>query len=130
MIKRASSGRTVFETIIILVFVGILLGIAVNKFLQNALSAKESLLQSELTNIRTSVKLYKLINGKYPENLQELTEKEYMRAYSENTVIKGRYLISHAMDEDGAPLDPFGGNYYYNNNTGEVKSLTKGYNDW
>lgn len=140
MSKRVQSGRTSFETILIIVMISIFLIISVNKFMSNVLVAKESLLRSELTNIRMSIELYRLLNGKYPISLSELTKSEYMQPYSNDTVIKNqvvskgmiknKYLQTHSVDEDGQPLDPFDKRYYYNKDTGEIKSLTKGYDSW
>jgi len=130
MMRKSSSGRTLFETVIILSLVGIFIGVAINRFMADVLEAKESLLHSELINIRMSVELYKVINGKYPENLGELTKSNYMQTFSEDTIINKKYLKTTAATENGTPLDPFGKEYFYNKNTGEIKCLTKGYEGW
>jgi general secretion pathway protein G len=124
------SGRTVFETVIILSLLGILLVVAINRFLKHERAAKETILHGELANIRTSIRLYEVINGKFPESLEELTKGEYLQAYDEDTVIKGKYLKMKAVDESGVPLDPFGNKYGYDKKTGKIKCLTRGYEGW
>ncbi len=130
MKNRSLNGRTTFETILILILVSIFLIVGIDRFLQNVTAAKESLLSSELINIRMSVMLYKVLNGKYPESLYNLTTEDYLQPYSSNSVINDKYLKTNAVSESGTPLDPFGNEYGYSSATGEVNCLTKGYEDW
>ena len=130
MIYKSKNGRTSFETLIILVLVGIFLSIAINRFMANTLAAKEALLVSELTNIRTSIRLYNILNKKYPNSLAELVKKDYLQAYSDDTIIQGKYLQTNSVNETGSPLDPFGMEYHYDSETGLIKCLTKGYETW
>ncbi|MFC1855794.1 type II secretion system protein GspG [Thermodesulfobacteriota bacterium] len=125
-----SAGGSAFETVIILSLVGIFLVFAISRFMQNVKYAKEIILQGELVNIRTSIKLYKMLNSKYPESLEEMTQNDYIMPYSEDSIIEGTYLIPNAVDENGIPLDPFGNKYGYNRENGEIKCLTKGYKGW
>jgi len=144
MKRKASAGWSVLEMMVVMIFIGILVSVAITRFMQGSIKAKEALLRSELTNVRLSIALYELINGKFPESLAELEEKEYMKSYSdgktkinvdgeyvENTVvIKGDYLKATAVDSSGTPLDPFGMKYSYNKDNGKIKCLTKGYEGW
>ena len=93
-------------------------------------------LRSELANIRSSIKLFKMLNGHNPGNLSELTEKEIMlparigsNLYS-GSIFNRKYLVPNAVDQKGHILDAFGNRFQYNPVNAEVKASTKGYEDW
>ncbi len=142
-VYRKKNGGTTVETIAILILLFIFLIIAINQFMQNTVVTKESLLRGELVNIRMSIKLYKLLNSEYPESLQTLTDSGFIQPYytinginikdkelKPAIAIKDKYLSNTAVDDAGVPLDPFGNNYSYDKKTGEINSLTKGYESW
>ncbi|MBI5875376.1 MAG: hypothetical protein HZB81_05980, partial [Deltaproteobacteria bacterium] len=64
-----NKGRTVFETLLALIIIGILIVGAIT-YLQRATKVvKEYAMISELGNIRTSVLLYFVINKRFPDSL-------------------------------------------------------------
>ena len=93
-------------------------------------------LRSELANIRSSIKLFKMLNGRNPRSLTELIDKEIMLParigsdrYS-SSIFDRKYLVPNAVDQKGHILDAFGNRFQYNPVNAEVKASTKGYEDW
>lgn len=78
---RGQEGIAVIEALIGFCLIGILIGVLIPRFQQVTRVARESALKSELANIRTSIKLYKMLNGRNPDSLKELIDKENSAAW-------------------------------------------------
>jgi type II secretory pathway pseudopilin PulG len=129
-------GLTIVETLITLCLIGALIGVVVPKYQRMAREAQESALKAGLTNIRLSIKLFKMLNGRNPRDLGELTERDWMLParigadpYT-GSIFKQKYLITQARDAKGNILDAFGNPFSYDAAGGEVKSTTRGYETW
>ncbi len=130
-------GLTTIEAVVSLCLIGILIGVVIPKYKRVAHVAQETALKAGLTNIRTSIKLFKMLNGRNPRSLNELIEQNVMLParigkgpYSGPVFFNQKYLEMEAIDSQGYLLDPFGNHYTYDAIQGEVKSSTKGYEAW
>ncbi len=130
-------GLTTVEAVVSLCLIGILIGVIIPKYKRMAHAAQETALKTGLTNIRTSIKLFKLLNGRNPRSLNELIEQNVMLParigkgpYSGPVFFNQKYLKMEAVDTQGYLLDPFGNHYTYDAILGEVKSSTEGYDAW
>ena len=140
MVVRLYSGRqrglTILDTIITLCLIGILIGVVIPKYQRLAQDAQEAALKTGLANIRTSIRLFKMLNSRNPRSLRELIEKEVMMPARIGTdpytgsIFKQKYLMEQSMDTRGNILDSFGNPFVYNSDRGEVRSSTKGYENW
>jgi type II secretory pathway pseudopilin PulG len=129
-------GLTILDTLIVLCLIGILIGVVIPKYQRVAREAQESALKAELSSIRTSIKLFRLLNGRNPERLQELLEKQVMipaqigaDPYT-GSIFNQKYLMQQAVDAQGHILDSFGNPYSYDAVQGEVRATTKGFEMW
>lgn len=134
---RGDRGLTVIDALISLCLIGILIGVVLPKYQQAAREAQEAALKMGLTNIRTSIRLFRMLNERNPRSLKELIEMDVLLpARSGRDPASGplfldeKYLIRQAQDAEGHLLDAFGNRYVYNPVRGEVKSATKGYESW
>lgn len=59
--------------------VGILASIAVPNYRWGIIKAKEAVLREDLYNLRTTIDNFYADQGKYPDALQELVDKKYLR---------------------------------------------------
>lgn len=84
-------------------------------------SEKEIAMIHELNQMRAAVRLYKKTHQKNPASLMSAMSVNY--AFS-----APRWTI--AMNQKGMLIDPFGGHYAYNANSGWVRSGTKKYSAW
>lgn len=129
-------GFVLLEAVIALCVAGVLFGVVVVKYRQVAQAAQETAVKAELTNIRTSIQLFKMLKGRNPKDLKELIEKNVMLParigpgpYS-GSIFQRKYLMANAVDSHGNVLDAFGNYFCYNPAKGEVKSSSKGCEPW
>jgi len=145
---RNNKGRTVFETLLALIIIGILLVGAITYFQRATKVVKEYALVSELGNIRTSVLLYFVINKKFPDSLKQMVDEKIILPFQDTEAIKKMtgnagitvqtgtiiidrtYLEKMSMDKEGNILDPFGNPYTYDARLGKVSSSTQSYGGW
>src|SRR6266704_4009844 len=79
-------GFTLIELMVVMSIIGILTAIAVPSYLGKITKAREAVLSEDLYNFTTTIDQFAADQGKYPDSLQELVDKNYLR---------------------GIPVDPF-----------------------
>jgi type II secretory pathway pseudopilin PulG len=137
VIRRGSrKGFTSLDALIALCLIGILTGIVIPKYQRVAHEAQKVALKTGLSNIRTSITLFRMLNGRNPDSLHELIEKDVMLPARIGTgpyadsIFKQKYLLPQAIDTKGNMLDSFGNPFLYDSVQAEVRSSTKGYETW
>lgn len=129
-------GFTVIDALITLCLIGVLFGVVVPRYQRVAHEAQVSALKSELANLRTSISLFRLVNGRNPKGLQEMLEKDTMlpgRVGADpytGSVFKEKYLRHQKVDAEGRILDAFGNPFAYDSVRGEARTTTPGYERW
>lgn len=78
MIKR-HSGFTLIELLVVMVLIGLLLSIAVPTYFVHIDHAKETVLHEDLARMRDAIDKFYGDAGIYPESLEELVVKRYLR---------------------------------------------------
>ncbi len=76
---RRRAGFTLIELLVVLGIVALLLTLAVPRFFPSIDSAKETILADNLRNTRTVIEQYYSDTGRYPDSLDQLVEKKYLR---------------------------------------------------
>jgi prepilin-type N-terminal cleavage/methylation domain-containing protein len=82
----AISGFTLIELLIVMAIIGTLLTIAVPRYFHSLEHAREAVLKEDLAILREGIDRYNADLNEYPETLQALADKHYVR---------------------GVPVDPF-----------------------
>lgn len=132
---KDAKGLTIVDAVITLCLIGILIGVVIPKYKRVSREAQETAVRTELANIRTSIRLFKMVNGRYPASLREMIEKKIMMparfggGYA-GSIFKENYLMKNAVDEDGNKVDAYGNPFHYDPQQGEVRASTTGYEDW
>ncbi|TFW28402.1 type II secretion system protein [Massilia horti] len=70
---------TLIELLVVLAIVALLLTLAVPRYFPSVDSAKETILADNLRNTRAVIDQYYSDTGRYPDSLDELVEKKYLR---------------------------------------------------
>lgn len=83
---KGRKGFTLIELMVVVSIIGILVSIAVPQYQRWVIRAKETALSDILNNFRKTIDDYYADHGKYPDTLDELVAKGYLR---------------------GMPVDPF-----------------------
>lgn len=74
-----SKGFTFIEVMVVLAIVALLLTIALPRYFSGLERAKEAVLHQDLVIIRDAIDNYYADNGRYPQSLELLIEKKYLR---------------------------------------------------
>lgn len=78
--RPARRGFTLIELLIVLGIVALLLSLAVPRYFSSIDSTKETILAENLRNVREVIDQYHADRGRYPDSLDQLVEKNYLRA--------------------------------------------------
>ena len=79
LLWKNRQGFTLIELMIVLSIIGILASIAVPSYITGLIKARETVLREDLYNLRSSIDQFNADQGKYPDSLQELIDKKYLR---------------------------------------------------
>jgi len=96
-IRRSRKGFTLIELLVVLAIVASLLTIAVPSYFASLENSKETALRQSLSVMRDAIDHYHADLGKYPDSLQDLVAKRYLRSVpsdpitgqADNWVIEG-----------------------------------------
>lgn len=73
-------GFTLIELLVVLGIVALLLTLAVPRYFPSVDAAKEAMLADNLRTVRETLDKFYGDTGRYPDSLDELVEKKYLRA--------------------------------------------------
>src|ERR1700710_1806223 len=74
------SGFTLVELLVVLAIVALLLGVAAPRYFGSLERSKETVLRDNLFQVRESLDHYYADTGKYPDKLDDLVARHYLRA--------------------------------------------------
>ena len=66
---KEAKGLTIIDTLITLCLIGILIGVVIPRYQRLAREARETAVKTELMNIRTSIRLFNMLNNRNPDSL-------------------------------------------------------------
>ena len=73
------NGFTLIELIVVMAIIGVLLTVAVPRYFHSVDKSKEAVLHQNLQLTREALDKYFGDNGKYPDSLDDLVTKKYLR---------------------------------------------------
>jgi general secretion pathway protein G len=102
-------GFTLIELMVVLTVVGLLLSVAVPRYFHSVERSKEAILRANLVTTRDALDKYVGDTGRFPDALEQLVEKRYLRAlpYDPITDSTSTWVLvpSQRSDRPGAVSD-------------------------
>jgi len=78
-LRKPLAGFTLLELIVVMAIIATLLTLAMPRYFRGVERSREAVLRHDLTAMRDAIDKYFSDHGRYPENLQELAERRYLR---------------------------------------------------
>jgi len=79
MTRRLTSGFTLIELLVVMAIIALLLSIATPRYFNSVDKTKEAVLRQDLSTLRDAIDKYYGDTGKYPDSLDDLVSKKYLR---------------------------------------------------
>jgi general secretion pathway protein G len=113
---------TLIEIMIVIVILGLLASLVVPNLIGQSEQAKEKLVCVQMKSLKNALDSFKIQEGSYPtteEGLKALIQNPNLQKYKNYP--KGGFLGSKKL-----PKDPWGGDYIYINNDGNIDIISLG----
>jgi general secretion pathway protein G len=108
MNRQFGRGFTLIELLVVMAIIGILLTIAVPRYFHSVEKSKEAVLHQNLALTRQALDKYFGDSGKYPESLEDLVTKKYLRSIPYDPITESSIswlIIAPENPENGAVYD-------------------------
>ena len=126
MVTMKTKGFTLIELLVVLGIVALMLTLAVPRYFPSIDKSKEVVLADNLRNVRNVIDQYYGDTGRYPDSLEQLVEKKYLRALPVDPVTDSETTWIIIPPEDGAK----GGVYNIKSGAPGNDRSGKPYADW
>ena len=126
-----AAGFTLVELLIVISLISILAAMGIVQYKNSVVSAKESVLRTDLFRMRDAIDQYYADKGKYPSTLDALVSEGYMRKLPEDPITKSSETwVTEPAEPD--PSNPAGDPGVYNVKSGAQGTALDGtsYSDW
>jgi len=99
--KKTATGFTLIELLVVLGIVALMLTLAVPRYFPSVDKSREVVLADNLRNLRGLIDQYYGDTGRYPDSLDQLVEKKYLRALPRDPVTDSDSTWIIVPPEDG-----------------------------
>ena len=100
--ERRAGGFTLIELLVVMTIIGVLLTIAVPRYFRTVERSKETVLRRDLSVLRDSIDRYFGDLGQYPDALQVLVDRHYIRSVPVDPFTKSSdtWVVTASEDPD------------------------------
>lgn len=106
-VRALKKGFTLIELLVVMAIIATLLSIAVPRYFHSVDKSKEAILMQDLQVMRDAIDKFYGDNGKYPDTLDDLVKKKYLRKLPPDPITE-----STATWVTTPPEDPAKGGVY------------------
>jgi general secretion pathway protein G len=126
MVTMKTKGFTLIELLVVLGIIALMLTLAVPRYFPSADRSKEVVLADNLRSVRQVIDQYYGDTGRYPDSLEQLVEKKYLRSMPFDPIADSDAAWVIIPPEDGAK----GGVYNIKSGAPGNDRGGKAYADW
>lgn len=126
MKTSAARGFTLIELLVVLGIVALLLTLAVPRYFPSIDKSREIVLADNLRNVRAVIDQYYGDTGRYPDSLEQLVEKKYIRSLPVDPITDSASSWIVVPPDDGAK----GGVYSIRSGAPGNDRTGKPYSEW
>jgi general secretion pathway protein G len=126
-----NKGFTLIELMIVITIIGILASIAVPNYRWGIVRAREAVLRETLYTFRTTIDQFYADQGKFPDSLQEMSDKKYIREIPKDPTTNNKeswVIVAPPAPTDGSEVK--GSVYDVHSGSNLVGSNGIPYNEW
>jgi general secretion pathway protein G len=108
MLKKTKDGFTLIELLVVMAIIAVLLTIAAPRYFHSVDKSKEAVLHQNLELTRQAIDKYFGDNGKYPDSLDDLVTKKYLRTLPYDPISESNttwVIVAPASVDKGAVYD-------------------------
>jgi general secretion pathway protein G len=98
--KQCRGGFTLIELLVVLAIISLLLTLATPRYFGSVQRSKEAVLKQELAQIRETLDKYYGDAGKYPESLDDLVARKYLRSIPNDPITESNLTWQIVPPED------------------------------
>jgi len=102
MVTMKKAGFTLIELLVVLGIVALMLTLAVPRYFPSIDKSKEVVLADNLRNVRAVIDQYYGDTGRYPDTLDQLVEKKYLRALPVDPITESSASWIVVAPDDGS----------------------------
>ncbi len=100
--RRRARGFTLIELLVVLGIVALMLTLAVPRYFPRIDAARETVLAETLRSARETIDHYYGDTGRYPDSLEQLVEKKYLRALPVDPITESSASWVLVAPDDGS----------------------------
>jgi general secretion pathway protein G len=108
MLKKSISGFTLIELLVVMAIIAVLLTIATPRYFHSVDKSKEAVLRENLVLTRQAIDKYFSDNGKYPDAIDDLVTKKYIRSLPYDPISESNstwVIVAPASQDKGGVYD-------------------------